>query len=52
MFNECFCACVDWFRKERNTIILIFLQGFLVHLVKRRTILEAVAVFFLSSMEE
>ena len=52
MFNECFCACVDWFRKERNTIIVILLQGSLVHLAKRRTILKAVAVFFLSSMEE
>ena len=52
MFNEYFCACVDLFRKERNTIILILLQGSLVYLAKRRTILKAVAVFFLLSMEE
>ena len=32
--------------------ILILLQGSLVHLAKRRTILKAVAVFFLLSMEE
>ena len=52
MFNECFFACVDLFRKERNTNILILPQGSLVYLAKRRTILKAVAVFFLSSMEE
>ena len=52
MFNEYFCACVDWFRKERNTVIVILLQGSLVRLAKRRTILKAVAVFFLLSMEE
>ena len=31
---------------------MILAQGFLVHLAKRRTILKAVAVFFLLSMEE
>ena len=52
MINKYFWACVDLFRKERNTIILILPQGSLVYLAKRRTILKAVAVFFLLSMEE
>ena len=52
MINKYFWACVDLLRKERNTIILILLQGSLVYLAKRRTILKAVAVFFLLSMEE
>ena len=37
---------------EGIIIILILPQGSLVHLAKRRTILKAVAVFFLLSMEE
>ena len=52
MFNECFCACVDLFRKERIANIVILPQGSLVRLAKRQTILKAVAVFFLLSMEE
>ena len=35
MFNEYFCACVDLFRKERITNIVIFSQGSLVHLAKK-----------------
>ena len=46
MINKYFCACVDLFRKERNTIILILPQGSLVYLAKRIAIINSIKKFF------